>query len=208
MPRSPEQYEAMRAATRERVRSAAVRLFARQSFATVNMRQIAEEAGISTGSIYRHFATKEELFGDLVAEATDGLERTIDLFRGPADPAESLRAFTEEFLADLTGTGDFVEYFLLMHQAFTQGASSAEEAPAAVRDLIERNTELLAATVRLIERGQAEGSIRPGPAEELASCYFAVFDGLVTMRSALGERCTVPGTATVMGLLLKEGEDD
>ncbi|MBB5490006.1 TetR/AcrR family transcriptional regulator [Nocardiopsis metallicus] len=207
MPRSPEQYEAMRAATRERVRSAAVRLFARQSFATVNMRQIAEEAGISTGSIYRHFATKEELFGGLVAEAARGLGRTVDLFRGSGDPAESLRAFTEEFLADLTGTGDFVEYFLLMHQAFTQGTASGEDAPTAVRDLIARNAELLEATVRLIERGQAEGSMRPGPAEELASCYFAMFDGLVTMRFALGEGCTVPSTATVMGLLLKEGED-
>lgn len=207
MPRSPEQHEAMRAATRERVRSAAVRLFAHQGYAAVNMRQIAEEAGISTGSIYRHFATKEELFADLVAEAADGLGTTIDLFRGPGDPAESLWGFTEVFLSDLTGTGDFVEYFLLMHQAFTQGTASTEEAPAAVRDLIARNAELLEATVRLIERGQAQGSFRPGPAVELASCYFAMFDGLVTMRSALGERCTVPSTATVMGLLIKEGDD-
>ncbi len=197
----------MRSATRERVRSAAVRLFARQGYAAVNMRQIAMEAGISTGSIYRHFATKEELFGDLVAEAATGLGSVVELFRGPGEPVESLRAFTEEFLADLAGTGDFVEFFLLMHQAFTQGVSSEQEAPAAVRDLVARNTELLEAAVELIERGQAQGSLRPGPAEELASCFFAMFDGLVTMRSALGEGCVVPSTATVMGLVLKEGDD-
>lgn len=207
MPRSPEQHEAMRAATRERVRSAAVRLFARRGYAAVNMRQIAAEAGISTGSIYRHFATKEELFGDLVSEAATGLGSVVELFRGPGDPVESLRAFTGEFLADLAGTGDFVEFFLLMHQAFTQGVASGQEAPDAVRDLVARNTELLRAAVELIERGQAQGTLRPGPAEELASCYFAMFDGLVTMRSALGEGCVVPSTATVMGLLVKEGND-
>lgn len=197
----------MRAATRERVRSAAVRLFARQGYAAVNMRQIAAEADISTGSIYRHFATKEELFGDLVAEAATGLGSVVELFRGPGDPVASLRTFTEEFLTDLTGTGDFVEFFLLMHQAFTQGVASEQEAPAAVRDLVMRNAELLRAAVELIERGQAQGTLRPGPAEELASCYFAMFDGLVTMRSALGEGCVVPSTATVMGLLLKGGNE-
>ena len=194
----------MRSATRERVRSAAVRLFARQGYAAVNMRQIAVEAGISTGSIYRHFATKEELFGDLVAEAATGLGSVVERFRGSEEPVESLRTFTEEFLADLAGTGDFVEFFLLMHHAFTQGVDSEREAPAAVRDLVARNAELLAAAVELIERGQAQGALRPGPAEELASCYFAMFDGLVTMRSALGEGCVVPSTTTVMGLLLKE----
>lgn len=207
MPRSPEQHEAMRAATRERVRSAAVRLFARRGYAAVNMRQIAGEAGISTGSIYRHFATKEELFDDLVAEAATGLGSVVGLFRGSEDPVASLRAFTEEFLADLTGTGDFVEFFLLMHQAFTLGGSSEEDPPAAVRDLVAQNAELLGAAVELIERGQTRGVLRPGPAEELASCYFAMFDGMVTMRSALGERCVVPSAATVMGLLLKEGDD-
>ncbi|WP_026129062.1 TetR/AcrR family transcriptional regulator [Nocardiopsis prasina] len=207
MPRSPEQHEAMRAATRERVRSAAVRLFARQGFAAVNMRQIAEEAGISTGSIYRHFSTKEELFEELVAEAATGMGAVVELFRGSESPVDSLRTFTDEFLSDLAGTGDFVEFFQLMHQAFTQGNSPEEDVPSAVGELVTRNTELLRAAVELMERGQARGALREGPADELASCYFALLDGLVTMRSALGERCVLPSTSTVMGLLLKEGND-
>ncbi|MEU3019191.1 TetR/AcrR family transcriptional regulator [Nocardiopsis sp. NPDC007018] len=202
MPRSPEQHEAMRAATRERVRSAAVRLFARQGYAAVNMRGIAAEAGISTGSIYRHHATKEELFDSLVAEAAAGMGAVVDLFRGPGDPVDALRAFTGEFLSDLSGDGDFVEFFQLMHQAFTQ----ANGAPA-TGALVERNTELLAATVALVERGQAGGSVRDGSADELASCYFALLDGLVSMRSALGERCVLPSASTVMGLFLREGDD-
>ncbi|WP_307869117.1 TetR/AcrR family transcriptional regulator [Nocardiopsis sp. B62] len=207
MPRSPEQHEAMRAATRERVRSAAVRLFARQGFAAVNMRQISAEAGISTGSIYRHFSTKEELFEGLVAEAATGMGAVVELFRGSQDPVDSLRTFTDEFLSDLAGPGDFVEFFQLMHQAFTQGDSSEGDAPSVVGDLVSRNTELLRAAVELMERGQERGALREGPADELASCYFALLDGLVTMRSAMGERCVLPSTSTVMGLLLKEGND-
>ncbi|GAB3729963.1 TetR/AcrR family transcriptional regulator [Nocardiopsis nanhaiensis] len=208
MPRSPEQHEAMRAATRESVRSAAVRMFAQQGYAAVSMRQIAAEAGISTGLIYRHFATKDELFGGLVAEAATGLGAVAERFRGSEDPAESLRAFTEEFLADLSHEGDFAEFFLLMNHAYTQGVGEGREVPAAVRDLIGRSAELQGVTVGLIEQGQRRGVFRAGPADELAACYFAVFGGLVSMRSATGAGFAVPTTATVLSFLLREHSGD
>ncbi|QTR05940.1 helix-turn-helix transcriptional regulator, partial [Saccharothrix algeriensis] len=45
----------MRADTRRRIEIAAVRLFARQGFAATSVRDIAREAGISTGLMYRHY---------------------------------------------------------------------------------------------------------------------------------------------------------
>ncbi len=207
MPRSPEQNEAMRAATRERVRGTAMRLFARHGYATVNMRRIAAEAGMSTGLVYRHFATKEELYGDLVGEAAAGLNATAARLRGPGSPAELLRAFCEGFLRDLAGDAEFVDFYLLMNQAFTHGTAGhggPEGAPPAVRDLVEGNTALLRATVELIERGRAGGGFRRGPADELATCFFATLGGLVTMRSAVGDGFAVPSAAVVLAPLLEE----
>ena len=40
--------------------------------------ELCKEAGITTGSFYRHFASKEELFGYLVQPAIDGLYKMYD----------------------------------------------------------------------------------------------------------------------------------
>lgn len=211
VPRSPEQYEAMRTATRERIRSAAMRLFAHQGFAAVNIRQISAEAGISIGLVYRHFATKEELYADLIAEASAGLAGTIERLRspGPASPADRLRAFTDDLLQDVAGGGEAVDFYLLMNQVLIQAAGHGDsdaDVLDAVRQLMDRHADLVATAVTLIERGQQGGlesdGFRPGRAQELASCYFALLSGLVTMRAALGERLEVPSPSAVLGVLL------
>src|SRR5256885_17236358 len=48
-------------ARREEILAAAVKLFARKGMQSATMAEIAEEAGISAGAIYRYFANKEEL---------------------------------------------------------------------------------------------------------------------------------------------------
>ena len=51
-----------REARKKLIVESSISLFARQSFDTVSMRDIAKEAGISPGSIYRYFADKDDLF--------------------------------------------------------------------------------------------------------------------------------------------------
>ncbi|SJN45663.1 Transcriptional regulator, TetR family [Microbacterium esteraromaticum] len=86
MPRTTEQNEALRSATRSAVETAAVRVFAHRGFAATNMRQIAVEAGISTGSIYRHYASKEELFDELIDQASRGLGAVAAQLSTERDP--------------------------------------------------------------------------------------------------------------------------
>ena len=49
------------------------RLFIHYGYERANLRQIFKEAGITTGSFYRHFSSKEELFGMLVEPAVEGI---------------------------------------------------------------------------------------------------------------------------------------
>lgn len=46
----------------------ALELFSTQGFAATTMRQIATKAGVSLGSIYNHFSSKEEIFLAIVKE--------------------------------------------------------------------------------------------------------------------------------------------
>ncbi|MET9709182.1 TetR/AcrR family transcriptional regulator [Nocardiopsis alba] len=204
MPRTPEQHRAMRAATRERVRTAAIRLFCRRGYAGVDMRAIAAEAGISTGSIYRHFATKDELYDDLVSEAATGLRALARSFTDTDLVVEPLSGFVEVFLADLSQDSGAVEFYLLMNQVFASGVEAEGERGAAVEDLLRAHREVTEAVVTLIERGRSRGLTRPAPAAELATCFFAVLGGLAMTRSALGEAFVAPSVATVTGTLLIE----
>jgi AcrR family transcriptional regulator len=89
---------------RERLERAALDLFARNGFAATTVPQIAEHAGLTTRTFYRHFADKREvLFGDedvmvrrveaLVAEGIAG--------RTPLDFVEfALVRVAEEVFAD------------------------------------------------------------------------------------------------------------
>ena len=199
MPRSSAQYEAMRAATREKVQAAAITLFARHGFAATNMRDIAREAGISTGLIYRHYATKDDLFAALAAQATDGLRGVVELFRSEGSPAALLAGFAGEFVDDIARVQGSAEFMLIMNQAFVSRRRSAQ-----IDALLDQHLALVDATVALIRRGQRLGEFRPGDPAELATCWFAAVTGLATLKAALGDRFTAPHPSTLTGFLTRE----
>jgi AcrR family transcriptional regulator len=189
----------MRAATLEKVQAAAITLFARHGFAATNMRHIAREAGISTGLIYRHYATKDDLFAALAAQATDGLRRVVELFRSEGSPAALLKGFATEFVDDIARVQGSAEFMLIMNQAFVSQRRSAQ-----IDALLDQHLALIDATVALIRRGQGLGEFRPGDPTELATCWFAAVSGLAALKAALGDRFAPPHPSTLTGFLTRE----
>ena len=63
--RATEQTEARRAATRERVVAAARELIARGGYQEARVAAVAAVAGVATGTVYRHFPSKAELFAEV-----------------------------------------------------------------------------------------------------------------------------------------------
>jgi len=76
-PRTPRQYEAIRARRRKAIIAAALRLFATRGVETTSMEQIARRARISKGLIYNHFPSKKAL---LKAVAMRGVEELMASF--------------------------------------------------------------------------------------------------------------------------------
>src|SRR5215218_4328167 len=68
--RATERTEARKAAVRERIVAAARRLIARGGYAEAQISAVAAEAGVATGTVYRHFPSKAELFADVFREAS------------------------------------------------------------------------------------------------------------------------------------------
>ena len=87
--------------TRERILEAAADLVLRAGFTATTMEQIAERAGVRPPTIYRHFASKEELLIALAERAGLLAEIRAALAHGAAgDPATDLRALGRLLLID------------------------------------------------------------------------------------------------------------
>src|SRR3954466_5544895 len=85
MPYRPtEQTEARRAAARERVVAAARELIARGGYQEARVAAIAARAGVATGTVYRHFPSKAELFAEVFRSVS---QREVDAARAAADAA-------------------------------------------------------------------------------------------------------------------------
>ncbi|MHA5626280.1 TetR/AcrR family transcriptional regulator [Pseudomonas aeruginosa] len=85
-------------ALRERILQLGLRRVAEGGFAALTMQALADDAGIATGSLYRHFRGKGELAAEIFRRAS---QREVDalavVLRGPGAPAwrlaEGLRRF-------------------------------------------------------------------------------------------------------------------
>jgi AcrR family transcriptional regulator len=69
--------EARRAATRERILSAALDQLADGGYASASVQTVARRAGVATGSLYRHFDSKSALFAEAFRRAA---RRELDAF--------------------------------------------------------------------------------------------------------------------------------
>jgi AcrR family transcriptional regulator len=71
-------------ATRERLLAAARELIEEGGYASASVAAIAERAGVASGTVYRHFASKAELFLEVFRAVCTGEERAM---RAAADEA-------------------------------------------------------------------------------------------------------------------------
>ncbi|MCE1114591.1 MULTISPECIES: TetR/AcrR family transcriptional regulator [Pseudomonas] len=69
---------AMRCANFEERRDRAMALFAEKGFGQVSMRELAAHVGLTAGSLYHHFPSKQDLLYDLIEELYEELQATLD----------------------------------------------------------------------------------------------------------------------------------
>ncbi|MET0785721.1 MAG: helix-turn-helix domain-containing protein, partial [Paenisporosarcina sp.] len=90
-----EQQLKMRA-KRERILDEAIRLFSEQGYNDTTISKVAKEAGISFGSVFTYFATKEELFYSAITEPLEKFSVELLDFNPKADhPLDELNSMIQ-----------------------------------------------------------------------------------------------------------------
>jgi AcrR family transcriptional regulator len=97
--------------TRQRILDAAARVFRDKGYAGARLTDIAEAAGMQAGSLYYHFASREELVEEVLRA---GVQQAYDYMRGaveglPPDASgiERLRAAVTAHLLAVVELGDY-----------------------------------------------------------------------------------------------------
>ena len=85
---------------RERILVCAHGRVAEGGFASLTMQALAEDVGIATGSLYRHFSSKGELAAEVFSDACRiEVDALAEVLRGPGSGARRLAAGLEQFAA-------------------------------------------------------------------------------------------------------------
>jgi len=151
----PKRWERRKEARPAEIVAAALHLFSDRGFAATRLEDVATVAGVSKGTVYLYFDSKEQLFEAVVREAiTPNIARAealVDGFEGPTpDLLRGLFAFVGDVLeTPLTGVMKLI-------------VSESGNFPQLARmyaDLVLRRA--FALMRRVLERGVSRGEFRP-----------------------------------------------
>jgi TetR/AcrR family transcriptional regulator, cholesterol catabolism regulator len=143
-----------RGARRDELLRIASRVFATKGIASATVRDIAQEAGILSGSLYHHFTSKEEMVREIISPgATGGIQSHAQLIATAGDPASGLRACILDAVRWAASKPDVA-------RIFRNDAQYIRETPA-LADSEQRRQANRLLWVELVEAGIADGTFRP-----------------------------------------------
>ena len=170
---------------RRRILEGAARAFSRSGPQATSMPEIAAEASVSVGLIYRYFSGKAELYA---ACCTLGAEAEMAAIR---DPRARLAHAVDFYLSRLAQGGE---------GALLLGAlAEAQRNPGLQASLRLRRDTIVAFIRRYLEERQAEGEVE-GPVAPLARAIALTMDGALT-ELALGDSDLGAIRAAILDLL-------
>jgi len=201
----PKISEAQRETRRQQILDAALVCFSRDGFHNTTTADIVRESGVSQGTLYLYFATKDDI---VVAFADDRRQREMFLdavAQSEQDPIQGLLA-----LIELHGMSLRDAKRLDGRRVGVQAWAEALRNPRIHASVVEGLATVRATIERLIERAQAAGQIRPEvDPEGVSRTLVAVFHGMV-LQVAWGEPLDLSACGPVIrgmidGLLTAKG---
>lgn len=165
------------AATRARVLDAASRLFYERGTLAVGVNDVAEEAGVSKVTLYRHFDSKEALVARFLEQRSDRVSAWLRRVSEREDLAPA-----ERVLALFDALGEWFAEPAFRGCALVNGAVEARALEGAARDIASRHLGRHLDLLR--ELASAGGFADP---EELARQLLILVEGATTVAFVRGD---------------------
>lgn len=138
--------------TREEILEAALNVFSINNYHATSMSMIAEEAGVSKGTLYWHFDSKEDLFRELVLIGLDYFKENYEEIQNSSlnavDKLYKIIDFSIKMLAENIKMANIIQNNIQLISSEFQ------------EKMIERHKSAVNEIKLVIEQGIEEGSIR------------------------------------------------
>jgi AcrR family transcriptional regulator len=174
-PRTREESEATRAASRARILAAARTLFAERGFFACRVADVARRAGMSPGNVYWHFDSKEAILQAILAEGFGSMESMTAGVVAEYGPARrKLDLLVERTLALYESSAEFVVIL-----GGLMGHGGQELIRSLGFDMREIGGSYHANLRRVFAEARSEGAVGAADPDLLVTFYFAFFNGLL-----------------------------
>jgi AcrR family transcriptional regulator len=178
---NPARREQRRAARRQQIVDAAMRMVADDGVDALTMPGLATELGVSVGGLYRYFDGKDALLLALQLEAVDAYDRFAEQVLAaepPEQPALSrLRAVLDSWVA--FAVAEPIVYRLL--EALTADPRVLLDAEGVAR-VQEHVDPVLERVVHLLDEAVRAGSLRPGDNLQRVYLLWGALQGVLQFR--------------------------
>ena len=161
------------AARKNQILDAAMAVFARSGFHEARMDDIVQESGLSKGTLYWYFKSKEEIITAISQRlfATD-IEQVESLLKAEGTVSERLQQLMRDRVQGLQEMSGMVAILFEFYAA----ALHQDSVRQFIQVYFQNFYELL---VALIQQGIERGEFRPVDAIAAATALDAVFEGLI-----------------------------
>jgi AcrR family transcriptional regulator len=194
----PKITDAQKETRRQQILDAALRCFSRDGFHTTTTADIVRESGVSQGTLYLYFATKEDIVVALADDRHQGEAFLNALADSEPDPVQGLLLMIELYGRSLPDPRR-----LDARRVGIQGWAEALRNPRIRASVVGGLTPVREAMARLVEKGQQAGQIRADlDADALARILISIFEGLV-LQTAWGEQVDFTAIGVVMRHMLR-----
>ena len=165
--------EEQRRQIRRNIREAAARLHKDQGLSNISVRAVAQEAGVSVGTVYSHFGSLSELMQSLWRRPARKLvQRLAELGDELSDPLEQLRSYLAAYVQfSIAEPEVFRAAFLFVRP----------ESVAAPEKIGLEDDEFFSLFRRAIVQGQNEGRFRSGDPNTLVQLVLGSIHGALAL---------------------------
>lgn len=200
MPKSKEQFNVMRNATKDKIIEAGLKLFSQKGLAATSINDIASHAGISTGLLYHYYKSKEDLFNELTEITVNGANSINEhILNLNITPAEKIKLRIKKILDDISNEEKVAQYIVLMAQSLLAG-----NMPERSMEIREREFESIDLLAKIITEGQKLGEFKQGNSYEMALLYFSIIQGIASYKLMMGDKFVTPNADLIIALFMKE----
>ena len=157
---------------RELIREAAKRVFLARGLSAASVREIAMQAGYTTGAIYFHYASKEEIYADVLRQSLTALREAVSA--AAALQAGALGSLTAAYRA-------FIAFYRANPRDLSLGLYLFEGAgPRGLNAKLNRDlNEKFLGVMQIFEEGLTAAGVRPPERKVEAVALFNEMVGLL-----------------------------